>query len=114
MAYTIVDPNEIEARRGVFRPLREPLGVTAFGINQLELPAGAEGFEHSHDADGQEEVYVIIRGGGTLVVDGEEAELSTGDYVFVSPDATRKIVAGDEGVAWIGIGSQPGAYKPRQ
>jgi hypothetical protein len=43
MAHAVVDPNSIEARHGVFRPLREPLGVTAFGINQIELAPNVEG-----------------------------------------------------------------------
>jgi quercetin dioxygenase-like cupin family protein len=114
MAHAVVDPNSIEARRGVFRPLREALGVTAFGINQIELAPNGEGFEHDHGGDGQEEVYVIIRGGGSIRVDGEEEELRTGHFVFLSPDAKRQMVAGPEGIAWIGIGSQPGSYKPRQ
>ena len=57
MAHTIVDAGEIEARRGVFKPIRPALGVTAFGINQIQLPPGGESFEHDHAGDGQEEVY---------------------------------------------------------
>ncbi len=114
MSYQIVDANEIEAQRGVFKGLRGPLGVSAFGINQLELPPGAEGPEHDHAGDGQEEVYVIIRGGGSLRADGEEHELRPGHFVFCSPDQKRQMVAGDEGLVWIGIGCQPGAFTPRQ
>jgi quercetin dioxygenase-like cupin family protein len=114
MAHAVVDPNSIEARRGVFRPLREALGVTAFGINQIELAPNGEGFEHDHGGDGQEEVYVIIRGGGSIRIDGAEEELRTGYLVFLSPDAKRQMVAGPDGLAWVGIGTQPGSYTPRQ
>ena len=55
MAYNVVDANDSEARNGVFKPLRQPLGVTAFGINQLELGANVEGPEHDHSGDNQEE-----------------------------------------------------------
>jgi quercetin dioxygenase-like cupin family protein len=115
VAYKVVDVAEVEgAHGGGFRGLREPLGVTAFGVNQLELPANAEGFEHDHTADGQEEVYVIIRGSGTLRADGAETALRPGHYVFCSPEQKRQLVAGADGLAWVGIGCQPGAYQPRQ
>jgi quercetin dioxygenase-like cupin family protein len=115
VAYKVVDAAEVEgAHGGGFRGLREPLGVTAFGVNQLELPANAEGFEHDHTADGQEEVYVIIRGSGTLRAGDAETELRPGHYVFCSPEQKRQLVAGADGLAWIGIGCQPGAYQPRQ
>lgn len=113
MAHAIVDVSEIEAVRGVFKPLRQPLGASAFGINQLELPPGGQGFEHDHTGDGQEEVYIVIRGGGRIRIDGQELELRPGHYVFVSPDAKRQMVAGDQGLAWIGVGCRPGAYTPR-
>jgi len=112
MTHAIVDKNEVEARRGVFRPLRSALGVTAFGLNQLELPPGGEGPEHDHTGDGQEEVYAIIGGSGKAIIDGEEHELRPGHFVFTSPEARRQMVAGPDGLAWIGIGCRPGAYQP--
>ena len=114
MAYKVVHASDVEAGSGgVFRGLRVPLGATAFGVNQLELPANAEGPEHDHAGDGQEEVYVIIRGGGKLRVDGEEMELQPGHYVFCSPEQKRQLIAGADGLTWVGIGSPAGAYRPR-
>jgi len=114
MAFSVVDASEIEARNGVFRPLRQALGVSAFGINQLELPGGAEGPEHDHSADNQEEVYAIVRGSGSVRIDGQDHELRPGVFVFCSPDQKRQMRAGPDGLAWIGIGSQAGGYTPRQ
>jgi quercetin dioxygenase-like cupin family protein len=115
MAYKVVHVSEVEAASGgVFRGMRGPLGATAFGVNQLELSADAEGPEHDHAGDGQEEVYVIIRGGGKLRVDGEEMELRPGHYVFLSPEQKRQLIAGADGLTWVGIGCQPGGYRPRQ
>ena len=49
MAYKVVHASDVEAGSGgVFRGLRVPLGATAFGVNQLELPANSEGPEHDH------------------------------------------------------------------
>ena len=112
MAHAIVDAATVEAKHGVFKPMRQPLGVTAFGINELELAPGAEGPEHDHTKDGQEEVYVVIRGGGTIKIDGVASDLGVGKYVYLSPDARRQMIAGPQGLAWIGVGSQPGAFKP--
>lgn len=115
MAYEVVDVAEVEgAHGGMFRGLRQPLGVTAFGVNQLELPPDTEGPEHDHSGDGQEEVYVIIRGGGTLRADGVDTALHAGHYVFCSPEQRRQLISGPDGLTWVGIGCQPGGYTPRQ
>jgi quercetin dioxygenase-like cupin family protein len=112
--HAIIDASAVEARHGVFKPLRDELGVTAFGINELEIPPNAEGPEHDHAKDGQDEVYVIIRGSGTIRVDGAELAVSPGNYVFLSPDARRQMVAGADGLAWVGVGCQPGAFRSQQ
>ena len=114
MAHQIVDANDVEAKNGVFKPLRGPLGVSAFGINQLDFPPGREGPEHDHSGDGQEEVYAIVSGSGTIRIEGEDHELRPGQFVFLSPDTRRQMVAGPDGLSWIGIGCQPGGYTPRQ
>lgn len=111
MPYEIVDAGQVEAVNGVFKRLGPSLGVSAFGINQLELPANAEGPEHDHSGDGQEEVYAIVRGGGTIRVEGEERDLGPGQFVFLAPDTSRQMIAGPDGLAWIGVGCQPGAYR---
>ena len=121
MALRIVSPNELEAHdvaewghvdvEGRFRPIGEALGVSAFGLNQLELAPEAEGPVHDHRQDGQEEVYVVIRGRGTIRIDGDEHELEPGQFIFLSPETERQMVAGAEGLAWIGIGCKPGAYE---
>jgi quercetin dioxygenase-like cupin family protein len=108
MSYKVIDVTEVEAAHGVFRGLSEPLGVGAFRVNRLELQAGAEGPEHDHTRDGQEEVYAVVGGGGTLRVDGEEIELRPGHFVYCSPEARRQMRAGADGLVWVGIGATPG------
>jgi mannose-6-phosphate isomerase-like protein (cupin superfamily) len=115
MSYTMCDAAEVEAVNGVFRPIRRALGVTAFGINQEEWPAHADGHpDHDHTGDGQEEVFYVLEGSGKMVVDGEDIELKPGRYVFVEAESRRKIFAGDDGIKLIAVGSPPGAYKPRE
>jgi quercetin dioxygenase-like cupin family protein len=122
VAHQVVVANDVAAHdvaewghadvQGVFRPVGETLGVSAFGINQLELAPDTEGPEHDHRRDEQEEVYVVIRGGGKLRVEGTEHALRPGQCIFLSPDAKRQMVAGAEGLVWLGIGCKPGAYEP--
>ena len=43
-----------------FRKIRQEVGVTAFGMNALVLPAGYEGGTHYHER--QEETYFVHQG----------------------------------------------------
>lgn len=89
----------------MFRPLTAELGVAGFKINQRELAAGKEGPEHDHYGNGEEEVYAVIAGGGILRVDGEDIPLKPGHFVYGAANARRQMIAGDDGLTWIGIGS---------
>jgi quercetin dioxygenase-like cupin family protein len=106
-SHEVVHAGDVEAQHGVFRALTDRLGVGGFRVNQLELAAGAEGPEHDHVANDQEEVYAVIRGGGVLRADGEEIPLRPGHFVYCPPSVRRQMVAGDDGLTWIGIGSAP-------
>ena len=115
MGYTMCDAEEVGAMRGVFRPIRRALGVTAFGINQEELPPNGDAYpDHDHAEDGQEEVFYVLAGAGKVVFDVEDVALKPGRYVFVEPGSKRKILPGDEGLRLICVGSPPGAYKVRE
>lgn len=105
MGAVVVDVHEVEASHGVFHALTDPLGVSGFRVNQLNLPAGAEGPEHDHAGNGQEEVYAVIGGSGVLRLGDEEIALRPGHFVYCPPEVRRQMVAGDDGLAWIGIGS---------
>ena len=92
------------------------LGVTAWGMSVFEIDPGATGYpEHDHAKDGQEEVYVVLRGSGTVQAGSEKFEVSAGEMVRVGPGQKRKWTAGPEGVQILAIGSTPGkAYEPRR
>jgi uncharacterized cupin superfamily protein len=92
------------------------LGITAWGMNILDLGPGCADYpEHDHIKDGQEEVYVVLRGKGTLRADGEEWPIEAGQLIRVGPHQRRKFLAGPEGVTLLAIGATPGqAYKPRR
>lgn len=104
-SYQLVDVGQVEARNGIFRALTDQLGVVGFRINQLELAPGAEGLEHDHSENDQEEVYAVVAGSGVLRTGGDEIPLRAGHFVHLTPDVRRQMVAGDQGLTWIGIGS---------
>jgi mannose-6-phosphate isomerase-like protein (cupin superfamily) len=73
-----------------FRKVRTGLGVTAFGVNAVVLPAGIETGFHYHDV--QEELYFVHR--GTIEMefgDGSVERLGEGGMARVDAATVRKI-----------------------
>ncbi len=97
-----------------FRPAREALGVSAWGMNVLELDPHCSGYpEHDHQKDGQEEVYVVLEGTAQLRVGEAEVTVSQGDMVRVGAELRRKFVTAEEGVVLLALGGTPGqGYSP--
>src|SRR4051794_28874919 len=75
---------------GRFLSLRRELGVTTFGLNQLVLRPGQRGRIHRHAA--QEEVYVVLDGTLTLLIEGETLTLERGELARVAPAVRRQLV----------------------
>jgi mannose-6-phosphate isomerase-like protein (cupin superfamily) len=73
-----------------FLPLRRKLGVTAFGLNQLVMQPGQRGRIHRHKE--QEEVYLVLEGTLSLLVEGEEQTLERGELARVAPDVRRQLL----------------------
>ena len=97
-----------ERRKTVARTL----GAQAVRLNQFENQPGQAGREHDERESGQEEVYTALHGSGVVRVDGEEVPLRPGLYVLVSSDATRQVVAGDEGLGYLVVGAVPAGRVP--
>jgi len=123
---------EIEALKGFdrvsLRRAAAALGVSSLGISIEEMEPGADEYpEHDHSEDGiggemfakrpqqlgQEEVYVALRGSGTLEADGERYPLDQDHIARVGPAVKRKITAGPDGLRLLALGATPGeAYDP--
>jgi quercetin dioxygenase-like cupin family protein len=98
---------------GGFVKVRAELGVTAFGMQVIQLPPDFAGYpEHDHGDSGQEEVFVALSGSGWLEIEGERVELDGETLVRVGPNARRKVYAGPQGLRMLVTGGCPGAaYK---
>ena len=99
-----------------FRPAGRDLGVSAFGMNVVAIEAGCTGYPaHNHAKDGQEEVYVVLDGDGSLEADdGVKTALGRGTLVRVGPATTRTILPGPKGIVVLALGGTPGkAYSAK-
>ena len=101
--------NEIE-RLGRDIPVRDHLGIRAFGINAYT--PGEDGTlinEHDEAGSGQEELYLVLDGNASFEVDGEAIEAPPGTFVHVGPESRRK-ATGDATI--LAVGATPGeAYQ---
>jgi len=86
VAFASLDPGGEER----FQRLRAELGVRTFGLNLLRLRPGQRGRIHRHER--QEEVYLVLEGTLTLLVEAEPRELRRGDLARVAPAVRRQLV----------------------
>jgi hypothetical protein len=97
-------------RRGGDIPMREHLGIHAFGINAFA--SGEDGTlvnDHDETGTGQEELYIVLDGNVTFEVDGEVVDARPGTLIFAGPESRRK--ATGEGTVLV-VGATPGeAYQ---
>ncbi len=94
---------------GGFVKARAELGVTAFGMQVIQLPPDYADYpEHDHAESAQEEVFVALSGSGWIEIDGERVDLDNETIVRVGPGARRKVYAGPQGLRMLALGGCPG------
>ena len=64
-------------------------GAKNLAVTWVDCPAGSVQEVHQHDAE--EQVYVIIRGRGVMIVGDEEHEVDEGTLVFIPPGSPHAI-----------------------
>ena len=108
--YTVKRIDDMEAVfAGAFIRARAELGVESFGMQVIDMPPRAHQHpEHDHAHDGQEEVYISLRGSGEIEIEGERTALDPETMVRVGPTTTRKVWAGDDGLRLLIVGGCPG------
>jgi mannose-6-phosphate isomerase-like protein (cupin superfamily) len=80
----------------------------------LDFPAGFEHYpEHDHAEDGQEEVYVVLRGSADFEIDGTRVPAATGTMLRVGAQGRRTLTPGPDGVRILAIGCAPGGTYER-
>jgi uncharacterized cupin superfamily protein len=80
------------------------LGLEKSAISYQRVAPGFRiPFGHSHDQ--QEELYVVLSGGGRLKLDEEIVEVGPMDAVRIAPEVTRGFEAGPDGAELLAFGA---------
>ena len=99
-----------------YRPIRKPLGVSAFGINAYTANAGELVIEPHNElgvgSGKHEELYVVVTGEAEFELDGEAVPAPVGTLIFVTPERQRVARALQDDTTVLVIGGKPGAAGP--
>ena len=95
-------------------PLRKHFGITAFGVNAYTATEAGQDVVEEHDEArlGHEELYVVVAGRATFVLDGNEVEVPAGSAVFLRDPGVRRYARAEEaGTTVLAIGGKPGQHE---
>ncbi len=82
------------------------LGARNMSVTWLEVPAGAE--QTLRSDEGGEQVYVVVRGAGTMSVAGDTQDVGEGDLILVPPATDHSIAnTGEEELVCVSVQSPP-------
>jgi hypothetical protein len=107
--------DEITDGREPLRPIRHHFGITSFGINAWTGREAGDRILNEHDEadDGNEELYIVIRGRAAFELDDERLDAPRGTLVYVRAGVKRTAFADEPGTTIIAAGGVPGqAYEP--
>ncbi|HET9592432.1 MAG TPA: cupin domain-containing protein [Solirubrobacterales bacterium] len=116
--YAIKHRDEFERMEGsgecTWLLARKALGTEAFGYNLVEIAPGGQIPAHDEGQSGQVELYAILEGEATMLLDGAEHPAPAGTFASIEPAANRQILnRSDAPVTALLIGVQPeGGYEP--
>jgi mannose-6-phosphate isomerase-like protein (cupin superfamily) len=87
-----------------FHLATDALELRESGLSHQLVPPGYR-FPYGHTHTTQEEVYVVVRGGGRMKLDDDIVELREWDAVRVPPGTWRGYEAGPDGLEVLVIGA---------
>ncbi len=94
--------------------VRRDLDIGSFGVNAFYQATNGAIVVGEHDelgpgAGGHEELYVVVAGGCTFTVDGEEVDAPRGTALFVrDPAVKRSALATEDETTVLVVGGRPG------
>lgn len=99
---------------GNWQLVRRTLGLEAFGINVVEIPPGEQIPEHNETERDQEEVFYVLTGSPTLIIDGESHPMRAGTFARLDPVHSRTVGNNGDELASVLIISAPrsSGYEP--
>jgi hypothetical protein len=93
---------------GFAKLVRAGMEITAFGANIMDLPPDYSTTSHDESDSGQQELYVALRGAGSVNIDGEHLPLDAEHLVRVDAGTDRVLSSGPDGLRVLCIGGVPG------
>jgi len=105
----------IESQDGLtWLPVRRHFDIQAFGVNAYTAAAAGQRVVEEHrEENGHEELYVVVVGRATFMLDGEEHDAPAGTLVHCPPSTLRGALAAEAGTTVLGIGAKAGeVFKP--
>lgn len=99
---------------GDWRLVRRSLDLSAFGLNLVDIPPGEQIPEHDETERDQEEVFYVVSGSPTLIVDGGEHTAPAGTFARIDPEHMRTVRNDGAEPASVLIASAPrsSGYEP--
>lgn len=73
-------------------------GAPNFALRQFRVAAGGYTPRHAHD---YEHEVVVLAGGGTVLLEGEERPIRAGDVVYVPADQEHQFKASADGLRFL-------------
>jgi len=101
MSYTRVNYTDIEPVSGAMHALSDPLDSEEVGVTIARCDPGWRNQPHDHADSDHEEIYILIEGAATVIVDDEAVTMESGDAIRISPEATRQIRNGEVESAFV-------------
>ena len=71
---------------------RKSIGLKSFGMNIVDIQPGDRIPEHDETERDQEEIFVVLSGNATIVIDGQEFPAPAGTFARVDPALLRTVV----------------------
>jgi hypothetical protein len=110
------DIDELTDGREPYRPVRHHFGVTSFGVTAWTGRRAGDRIINEHDEsepDGDEELYLVLRGRAMFELDGDRVDAPAGTFVFAPPGVKRTAFAEEPETTIVVLGGTPGkAYEP--
>ncbi len=88
--YIVASRRELE-RTGNWTLVRRSLECQAFGINLVDIPPGESIPEHDETERDQEELFFVVSGSPTLVIESQEHPAPPGTFARVDPGCRRTV-----------------------
>lgn len=112
-SFTIKHRDDFD-RNGKWYLARRSLGISAFGMNLVEISTGDSIPEHTEAGGNQEEVFIILEGTPDMIIEGKSHVTKPGTFISVEPELKRMIKNNSREKALVLIVSAPksSGYKP--